>query len=59
MTMQATRESNAPVRDAAMRSPAAHGRARGWFRDPAVWAWGVVGLLALLPLRSAPPHFLG
>jgi len=29
------------------------GRARGWFRDPALWAWVVVVLLALLPLRHA------
>jgi hypothetical protein len=33
-------------------------RARGWFRDPALWAWVVVGLLALLPLRSALAQFL-
>lgn len=33
-------------------------RARGWFRDPALWAWAVVGLLALLPLRSALAQFL-
>lgn len=28
-------------------------RASGWFRDPALWVWLAVGLLALLPLRSA------
>jgi hypothetical protein len=27
-------------------------RAVGWVRDPAVWAWAVVVLLALLPLRA-------
>lgn len=27
-------------------------RALAWARDPAVWAWMVVGLLALLPLRG-------
>lgn len=27
-------------------------RAIAWARDPAVWAWAVVGLLALLPLRA-------
>ena len=47
MTMHAASESS----DAA-RSPGRR-RARGWFRDPAVWAWGIAGLLALLPLRLA------
>ncbi len=28
-------------------------RARSWARDPAVWAWTFVGLLALLPLGAA------
>lgn len=28
-------------------------RRGGWFRDPAVWAWIAVLLLALLPLRHA------
>jgi len=28
-------------------------RALAWARDPAVWAWTVVGLLALLPLGAA------
>jgi hypothetical protein len=28
-------------------------RARSWARDPAVWAWAFVGLLALLPLGAA------
>jgi hypothetical protein len=27
-------------------------RALAWVRDPAVWVWAVVGLLALLPLRA-------
>jgi hypothetical protein len=34
-------------------SPACRARALAWARDPAVWAWAVVGLLALLPLRAA------
>jgi len=34
-------------------SSACRERARGWFRDPALWAWVAVCLLALLPLRSA------
>ena len=58
--MHATFKSNDPVRDDdALRSPAGRSGARGWFRDPAVWAWGIVGLLALLPLRSALPRFFG
>ena len=27
-------------------------RVRGFVTDPAVWAWAVVALLALLPLRE-------
>ena len=37
----------------ANQSPSGRERARGWFRDPALWVWLAVGLLALLPLRSA------
>lgn len=59
MTMQAMQRSNALVRDAAPPSPVARKPARGWFRDPAVWAWVAVVLLALLPLRSALPLLLG
>jgi hypothetical protein len=33
-------------------APVCRLRTRSWFRDPALWAWAVVGLLALLPLGS-------
>jgi hypothetical protein len=36
------RELSSPCIDSAL----------AWARDPAVWAWAVVGLLALLPLRA-------
>jgi hypothetical protein len=35
----------------ARRASPAPRRPRGWFRDPALWAWIVVLVLALLPLR--------
>ncbi len=39
-------------RDALRRAARARA-ARSFVADPAVWAWGVVALLALLPLRVA------
>lgn len=59
MTMQTLHGFDAQVRDAAPRSAADRRRARGWFRDPALWAWVAVALLALLPLRFALPLLLG
>jgi hypothetical protein len=34
-------------------------RARDLLRDPAVWAWVVVALLAILPARDALTHVRG
>lgn len=47
---------NATNRDHA--APAAR-RARELLRDPAVWAWVVVALLAIFPAREALTHVRG
>ena len=51
-------EPNELIASPAASSRECRARARGWFRDPALWAWAGVGLLALLPLSSALAHLL-
>ena len=54
-------EPNELIASPAASSRECRARARGWFRDPALWAWAGVGLLALLPLLplgSALAHLL-
>ena len=50
--------AEAPSLKPGNRSRSDRKRARGWFRDPALWVWLAVGLLALLPLGSALAHLL-
>ncbi len=47
---------NATNRD---HAAAATRRARNLLSDPAVWAWVVVALLAILPARDALTHVRG
>lgn len=49
-TMMVRRSTNATERD---RSIAGGRRIGEIYRDPAVWAWVVVLLLAMLPVRAA------
>lgn len=51
MASPAEAGANAPARTRAR--PRRTGAARTLARDPALWAWAVVALLALMPMRAA------